>query len=67
MPIRLWIPLLLFLVPTLLIGFGVVIPASCIAGFNELTIGFLGTVVGSALTYVCGVRTALGSSRGEER
>jgi ABC-type Fe3+ transport system permease subunit len=33
-------PLLAFLIPTVLIGYGVVIPRSAIAGWNRLTIGF---------------------------
>ena len=32
-------PLAGFVVPTLLIGYGVVIPRSCIAGWNELKQG----------------------------
>ena len=49
-------PLIGFVVPTLLIGFGIVIPRSCIAGFNELSIGFATTVVGACAAYVLGVR-----------
>lgn len=52
-------PLLGFVVPTVVIGFGFVIPRSCIAGINELTIGFAGTVLGAAVTYVVGVQIAL--------
>jgi hypothetical protein len=51
-------PLIGFVVPTLLIGYGIVIPRSCIAGFNELTLGFAATVAGSCLTYWLGVRAA---------
>ena len=40
MKLRLFLPLLGFLIPTLVIGYGFVIPRSCIAGVNELTIGF---------------------------
>ena len=50
-------PLLGFVIPTLVIGYGVVIPRSCIAGINELTIGFMTTVIGACLTYWVGVRT----------
>jgi hypothetical protein len=46
-------------VPTVVIGFGVVIPRSCIAGVNELTIGFASTMVGACVTYVLGLRQAL--------
>jgi len=59
MTLRHWLPLLGFLVPTVAIGYGVVIPRSCIAGVNELTIGFAGTVVGACVTYVLGIRAAL--------
>jgi hypothetical protein len=44
--------------PTLLIGFGVVIPRSCIAGWNELTIGFAASVAGTCVAYVLGQRIA---------
>ncbi len=50
-------PLIGFVVPTLLIGYGVVIPKSCIAGINELTIGFATTVIGACVTYWMGMRT----------
>ena len=48
-------PLIGFVVPTLVIGFGFVIPGSCIAGINELTIGFVATVAGACVTYWLGV------------
>ncbi|HLZ47069.1 MAG TPA: hypothetical protein VKR80_00285 [Candidatus Limnocylindria bacterium] len=48
-----------FLLPTIVIGYGIVIPRSCIAGINELTIGFGTTILGAAVTYVLGVRRAL--------
>ncbi len=57
--LRYWTPLLGFVVPTIAIGYGVVIPRSCIAGVNELTIGFATTVLGACITYAVGVRTAL--------
>jgi hypothetical protein len=40
------------------LGYGFVIPRSCIAGLNELTIGFGTTVLGACVTYVLGVRQA---------
>jgi hypothetical protein len=49
-------PLIGFVVPTLLIGYGFVIPKSCIAGINNLTIGFATTVIGACVTYWMGVR-----------
>lgn len=50
-------PLFGFVIPTLVIGYGFVIPQSCIAGINELTIGFMTTVIGACLTYWVGIRT----------
>jgi hypothetical protein len=51
-------PLIAFVVPTLVIGFGLVIPRSCIAGINELTIGFVVTISGACLTYWLGIGAA---------
>jgi hypothetical protein len=56
---RHFLPLVGFVLPTVIIGFGVVIPRSCIAGVNELTIGFASTIVGACVTYVLGLRQAL--------
>jgi hypothetical protein len=61
--LRLFAPLAGFVVPTVLIGYGVVIPRSCIAGVNELTIGFAATVLGACFTYWAGVRLAIGRGR----
>ena len=52
-------PLVGFVVPTVIIGYGFVIPRSCIAGVNELTVGFATTVAGACVTYWLGVRAAL--------
>ena len=57
------LPLVGFVVPTVLIGYGVVIPRSCIAGVNELTIGFATTIAGACATYVVGLRNALRDRR----
>ena len=59
MKLAYFFPLLGFLVPTVGIGFGLVIPKSCIAGFNDLTVGFALTVVGACVTYWLGLRTVL--------
>jgi hypothetical protein len=56
--LRAYAPLIGFVVPTVLIGYGVVIPRSCIAGWNALTIGFATTIAGACLTYAAGVRVA---------
>jgi hypothetical protein len=44
------LPVLGFVVPTVLIGYGLVIPRSCIAGVNDLTVGFAATIVGACAT-----------------
>ena len=54
-----YLPLALHLIPTLGIGYSFVIPNSCIAGVNELTIGFALANLGFALSYIAGVRLAL--------
>ena len=56
-------PLAGFVVPTVLIGYGIVIPRSCIAGVNDLTIGFATTIVGASVTYVLGLRSVLRDHR----
>jgi ABC-type Fe3+ transport system permease subunit len=52
-------PLIGFVVPTVVIGYGVVIPGSCIASVNPLSIGFGTTVLGACMAYVVGVRAIL--------
>jgi len=63
--LRLALPLVGYLLPTLGIGYGVVIPRSCIAGVNELTLGFAAAIVGACVTYALGVRAALQGRRDE--
>ena len=58
---KLYLPLVTFVVPTVIIGFGVLIPRSCIAGFNELSLGFGSTVFFASVSYVVGIRAALKS------
>ncbi len=53
---RYFVPLLGFVAPTVLIGFGFVIPHSCIAGVNQLTVGFGSSIVVACVTYWAGVR-----------
>jgi len=57
--LSLYLPLVLQLIPTLGIGYLFVIPQSCIAGVNELTVGFAAANLGFILAYVAGVRLAL--------
>lgn len=59
MKLRHFYPLLGFVVPTVVIGYGLVIPNSCIAGLNSQSVGFATTVVGACVTYWVGVRDAL--------
>jgi hypothetical protein len=65
MRFRLLWPLAGFVVPTVVIGYGFVIPRSCIAGVNELTVGFAATILGACVTYVAGVRAALRVAKSE--
>ncbi len=59
MKIQHFYPLLGFALPTLVIGYGFVLPESCIAGVNAQSIGFGTTVLGACLAYFAGLRTAL--------
>jgi len=59
--LRLSFPLVSFVVPTVVMAYGVVIPRSCIAGVNALTIGFGTTVLGACISYLAGMREALRS------
>jgi hypothetical protein len=56
-------PLIGFVLPTIVIGYGFVIPRSCIAGINDLTVGFATTVLGACLSYVMGIRAVLRDQR----
>ena len=58
---RHFVPLVGFLTPTVVIGYGVVLPRHA-PGINELSIGFASTLVGVAITYTIGVVAALRSS-----
>lgn len=57
--VRPYIPLIGFVVPTVVVGYGFVIPRSCIAGVNELTIGFGTTILGVVFTYIAGQRAVV--------
>ena len=63
MTLRRLLPLIGFVVPTIVIGYGFVIPRSCIAGVNDLTIGFGMTVLGACVTYFLGQRAVLAPPR----
>ena len=60
------LPLAGFVVPTVVIGYGVVIPRSCIAGWNDLTVGFAATVAGACLAYFSGLRLAARNAGGRD-
>ena len=51
-----YLPLLGHVVPTLVIGYGIVIPRSCLAGWNSSTVGFGVSVLSSCVAYVLGQR-----------
>ena len=53
------VPLLGFVIPTLVIGYGFVIPNSVIAGLNELTVGFGTTVLGACFAYFAGIHLVM--------
>ena len=53
------IPLAGFVVPNLVIGYGVVLPRAGLGGINEITVGFAAALVGACITYLMGVRLAL--------
>lgn len=54
-----FLPLVAFLVPSAVIGYGFVLPHSCAAGVNQLSIGFGTTLAGATVTYAVGVLAAL--------
>ena len=57
-----YLPLIGHVVPTLVAGYGWVIPRNGVAGWNELSIGFAMSVVGTCIAYVLGQRQALRST-----
>lgn len=60
-------PLIGFLIPTIVIGYGFVIPRSPIAGINQFTIGFGSALLGATIAYWQGVRFALRRDAGSRR
>jgi hypothetical protein len=50
-----FLPLVGFLVPTIAIAYGIVLPRNGVAGINELTVGFAATLLGAAVAYIIGV------------
>jgi hypothetical protein len=52
-------PLVGFLVPSIAIGYGFVLPRAGHHGIDELTIGFGSALVGAAVSYTFGIFSAL--------
>jgi ABC-type Fe3+ transport system permease subunit len=59
MKLKYTIPLIGFVVPPLVIGYGFVIPNSAIAGVNQLSVGFGTTVLGACLAYFAGIHLVM--------
>ena len=56
MKMRYFMPLAAHVAATVAIGFGHVIPGSCIAGVNALTGGFVMSIVSTCVAYWVGMR-----------
>jgi hypothetical protein len=56
MKLRYFMPLAAHVVATVAIGFGQVIPGSCIAGVNALTGAFVASIVSTCVAYWVGMR-----------
>ncbi len=54
-----WIPLITFLILAMVIGYGFIIPGSCIAGVNENSVGFGISLFFAAVVYAQGIRNTL--------
>jgi ABC-type Fe3+ transport system permease subunit len=61
--VRPYLPLLGHVIPTLVIAYGWVIPRSCIAGWNTLSVGFGLSVISTVAAYVLGQRAAVACAR----
>jgi ABC-type Fe3+ transport system permease subunit len=53
-------PLLGFAIPSLIIGYGFVIPRNCFEGFNPNSLGFGLTILGTCTAYWRELRRAIG-------
>ena len=58
-------PLAGFVIPTIVVAYGFVIPHSCIAGWNAQSAGFATTLLGACAAYWTGVRKATDSKKCE--
>jgi hypothetical protein len=54
MKLRHFYPLIGFVIPTIVVAYGFVIPHSCIAGWNAQSIGFGTTLLGACAAYYSG-------------
>ncbi|MBP6012045.1 MAG: hypothetical protein KBA31_07445 [Alphaproteobacteria bacterium] len=61
----LYAPLALHVLPAVFIAFAFMIPQSCIAGVNALSVGFAATVLGFIPCYVAGIRIAQKQARSD--
>ena len=64
MKLKHFYPLAGFVIPSFVIGYGFVIPNSCIAGWNALSVGFGTTLLGACAAYWAGVCQAVDRSLG---
>ena len=55
---RHFLPLLAYLLSSIVIGYGIVLPRHGGAGVNALTMGFAASLVGASLAYIRGVAVA---------
>lgn len=59
MKMRYWTPLIGFVVPSVVMGYGFVLPRNGVSGLSELSVGFATTLVFASLTYAMGIRGVL--------
>ena len=63
MKLHYFYPLAGHVIVTLALGFGQVIPGTCVSGLNALSVGFAASVAGTCLVYWLGVRIAVHDRR----
>jgi len=63
MKLRYFIPLAAHVAATVAIGFGYVIPGSCITGVNPATLGFAASIVSTCVVYGVGIREVVRITR----
>ena len=60
--LRYYWPLIGFVVPSIVIGYGIVLPSNGAAGWNSMTIGFAANLCGAMVAYTLGIASALKTS-----